>query len=106
MTTVEQRIVLETKLVELKQRLAHVRKDVTKPLSSDFSEQATERENDEVLEEIARETQMSIQEIRLALKRLEGDRYGRCRACESAIEEKRLAILPGTSLCAECAENP
>ena len=47
---------------------------------------------------------MSIQDLKLALKRLEGDRYGRCRSCQCQIEEKRLDILPGTSLCAECAE--
>lgn len=104
MANVEQRETLENKLIELEDRLVHVRKDATKSVSHDFAEQATERENDEVLEEIARETQMSIEEIKLALRRLEGESYGRCRSCGTQIEPARLDILPSTTLCAECAE--
>ncbi len=96
--------VLQEKLGELEDRLRHVKKDVTKAVSSDFAEQATERENDEVLEEIARETEMSIRDIQLALRRLEGENYGLCRSCGGAIEDARLHILPSTTLCAECAE--
>ena len=104
MANVEQRQTLENKLVELEDRLVHVKKDATKSVSHDFAEQATERENDEVLDEIARETQMSIEEIRLALRWLEGENYGRCRSCGNDIEPARLDVLPSTTLCVECAE--
>ena len=94
---------LQNKLVDLKQRLAGVTKDITKTLSSDFAEQATERENDDVLEEIARETQVSIQQLKAALQRIDDDSYGRCDSCGEAIAERRLNALPETTFCVNCA---
>ena len=57
---------MEEKLASLEKRLAAVTRDITKTLSSDFAEQATERENDDVLEEIAKETQTSIARLKAA----------------------------------------
>ena len=94
---------LQNKLVDLKHRLAGVTKDITKTLSSDFAEQATERENDDVLEEIARETQTSIQQLKAALQRLDNDSYGICDSCGEAIAERRLDALPETTFCVNCA---
>ena len=94
---------LKTKLVDLEKRLAAVTKDVTKTLPSDFAEQATERENDDVLEEIARETQVSIQQLKAALRRLEDDSYGICATCGENIAGERLDALPETTFCVDCA---
>jgi RNA polymerase-binding transcription factor DksA len=94
---------LTAKLADLEVRLAGVKKDITKTLSSDFAEQATERENDDVLEEIARETQLSIQQLKAALKRLEDDSYGTCAKCGEEISEGRLDAIPETTLCVNCA---
>ena len=94
---------LKSKLADLENRLAAVTRDVTKTLPSDFAEQATERENDDVLEEIARETQLSIQQIRAALRRLEDDGYGICASCGEDIAGQRLDALPETTFCVDCA---
>ena len=94
---------LKEKLADLEIRLAGVKKDITKTLSSDFAEQATERENDDVLEEIARETQLSIQQLKAALRRLEDDSYGSCAKCGERISEGRLDAIPETTLCVNCA---
>ena len=94
---------LESKLADLKHRFAGVKKDITKTLSSDFAEQATERENDDVLEEIARETQTSIQHLKAALQRLNNDSYGICASCGEDIAEERLDALPETTFCVKCA---
>ncbi|MCZ6831213.1 MAG: TraR/DksA C4-type zinc finger protein [Gammaproteobacteria bacterium] len=94
---------LELKLADLEVRLAGVTKDITKTLSSDFAEQATERENDDVLEEIARETQVSIQQLKTALRRLGDDRYGICASCGEKISEGRLDAIPETTHCVSCA---
>ena len=94
---------LEQKLADLEDRLAGVTKDITKTLSSDFAEQATERENDDVLEEIARETQVSIHHLKAALRRLENDNYGTCASCGEEISEGRLDAIPETTLCVNCA---
>lgn len=38
-----------------------------------------------------------------ALRRLDEGRYGTCALCDAPIEEERLALLPDTDRCAECA---
>ena len=103
MSTDERKEALASKLADLEIRLAGVKKDITKTLSSDFAEQATERENDDVLEEIARETQTSIQHLRAALQRLGEDSYGICASCGQDITEERLDVLPETTFCVNCA---
>ena len=94
---------LEQKLAGLETRLQGVTKDISKTLSSDFAEQATERENDDVLEEIGRETQLSIQQLRAALRRLEDNSYGSCAQCGQAISDGRLDAIPETTVCVNCA---
>ena len=100
----KRRAALESKLADLEKRLAGVTKDITKTLPSDFAEQATERENDDVLEEIGRETQASIANIRAALQRLDDDSYGYCARCGEEIAEGRLDAIPETTLCVKCAD--
>lgn len=103
MSTDERKEALASKLADLEIRLAGVKKDITKTLSSDFAEQATERENDDVLEEIARETQTSIQHLKAALQRLNDDSYGSCASCGADIAAERLDVLPETTFCVNCA---
>lgn len=101
----KQKAALEAKLADLEHRLAGVTRDITKTLSSDFAEQATERENDDVLEEIARETQMSIARIRAALQRIEDDTYGLCGSCGDDIAAERLEAIPEATHCVKCADK-
>jgi DnaK suppressor protein len=100
----KQREALTHKLEDLESRLASVTRDITKTLSSDFAEQATERENDDVLEEIARETQLSIQHLKYALRRISEDSYGICVSCGENISQQRLEALPETTQCVSCAD--
>lgn len=96
---------LRDKLLELEDRLAHVKKDVSKSHSADFSEQAQERENDEVLDEIGHETSVAIQEIKTALTRIQEGSYGQCANCGEAINPERLQAMPATTSCISCAQN-
>jgi RNA polymerase-binding transcription factor DksA len=96
---------LREKLANLETRLAGVTKDITKTLSSDFAEQATERENDDVLEEIGKETQLSIAHVKAALQRIEDDTYGYCMSCGEEIAEKRLDAIPESTHCVKCADK-
>ncbi len=75
------------------------------PLSADFAEQAVERENDDVLREIANEAQHEIDLINLALKRIDAGIYGDCSRCGEPIAEQRLIAVPYTTLCVNCAED-
>ncbi|WP_430461256.1 TraR/DksA family transcriptional regulator [Thalassolituus sp. LLYu03] len=72
-------------------------------VSADFAEQATERENDDVLRTIALESKHEIDQINLALARIEAGTYGACSECGAAIGEQRLAAVPYSSLCLSCA---
>jgi RNA polymerase-binding transcription factor DksA len=44
-----------------------------------------------------------LDEVERALSRLDDGTYGRCEACEAAIEDSRLAEAPMTQTCAACA---
>ena len=94
---------LRERLAQLEERLDHVTRDMSKSHSADFSEQATERENDEVLGGIGQETQTSIQHIRAALARIDAGTYGSCASCGKPINPERLDALPETVHCVSCA---
>jgi len=103
MATDARKEALQSKLVEMEKRLSAVTRDITKTLTSDFAEQATERENDDVLEEIAKETKLSIANLKSALQRIDDDNYGRCGKCGEDIAPARLDALPESTMCVNCA---
>jgi RNA polymerase-binding protein DksA len=93
---------------ELNQRVHHIARRVSRadnPLPSDFSEQATERENDEVLEALGAAGRQELIQINRALDRIDAGEYGFCADCGAEIPERRLAALPFTTLCVRCAER-
>lgn len=94
---------LNEKLAQLEERLAHLKKDMSKSHSADSSEQAVERENDEVLEGIGQETESAIQDVRAALVKISEGSYGNCSRCGAAINPQRLEALPETGHCVTCA---
>ncbi len=96
---------LNKQLSELEQRLTHIKKDMSQSHSADSAEQAVERENDEVLEEVGLETQSSIQDVRAALSRIDDGVYGSCASCGEAINPERLEVLPEATHCVACAED-
>jgi DnaK suppressor protein len=102
MSTDNRKAAMQSKLVDMEKRLAAVTRDITKTLSSDFAEQATERENDDVLEEIAKETKLSIAHLKAALQRIADENYGRCGSCGEEIAAGRLDALPESTLCVKC----
>ncbi len=96
---------LRETLAQLEERMASLSKDMGKSHSADSSEQAIERENDEVLEGIGKETHSAIQDIRAALVRIEEGSYGSCSECGEAINPERLEVLPEAVLCLSCASG-
>jgi RNA polymerase-binding transcription factor DksA len=96
--------VLEEKEIDLQQRLMALRKDLQKPHSQDFAEQAVERENDEVLQALVVETEIEIQKIQTALKRIAAGIYGECESCGQPISAERLAAIPESTACIKCAK--
>jgi len=46
-----------------------------------------------------------IEEINLAIDKIESGRYGKCELCGKSIPLNRLRVLPATRLCRKCAQK-
>ncbi len=91
---------------EVSHRISAIDKDIRhEGLSADWSEQATERENDEVLESLGNNAEQVLLMINYALQRIENDEYFSCSECGEPIPPARLELLPYSSLCVDCAEE-
>jgi DnaK suppressor protein len=93
---------------ELRQRASDASADLrheADPLSADFAEQVTQRENDDVLGAISHSAQAELQQVEAALRRLASGRYASCAVCGEDIEPERLAAVPYTDRCRSCAEG-
>ncbi len=93
-------------LEELNERLAKITEDVRhtdQPIEKDFAEQATQTENDQVLDYLGNAARVEVTQIKQALARIDKGEYGICEACGEAIKEERLKALPYSNLCIQCA---
>ena len=95
---------LEQRLAQMLDRLASIKRDVTREHSGDSAEQAQERENDEVVDALGNETAQSIRDIRAAIERIDEGSYGLCESCGKEIGEARLKVVPEATRCVNCAE--
>ena len=96
---------LQARQDELERRVANITRDVTRKASADWSEQAQERENDEVLDALGNEAVAELRLIQKALERIEEGDYEICAGCGADIPMARLEIMPYTDLCVKCAED-
>lgn len=92
------------KKVELNQRINAIEADFKKGRSQDFSEQTSENENNEVLNEIHHEAKIELNLVNQAITRFENNEYGICSQCTEAINPERLRILPYIDTCINCAK--
>lgn len=94
---------LEGRLADLKGRLAEIEQELDSHQSKDWEELATEREGDEVLENLGVTGQQEIRMIEAALARIAADEYGFCTKCGAEIGAERLDVVPFTPFCRNCA---
>jgi RNA polymerase-binding transcription factor DksA len=94
---------LETRLRDLKARLASIETELESHQSKDWEDLATERESDEVLEGMGLSGQQEMRQIEAALDRIASGDYGICVTCGERISEERLDVLPYTPFCRSCA---
>ena len=94
---------LESRLRELTTRAAKIDTSLRAPGAKDSEERASERENDEVLEALDEAAVKEIADVRAALERIANRKYDLCAECGDPIGAERLAALPYTSRCIECA---
>lgn len=95
---------LEALLVEYSTRAAAIERDLSREHAQSFSEQATERQNDMVLQGLLADARTSVKEVQHAIERLEAGTYGECTACGESINQARLEALPAAQLCINCAD--
>ena len=91
------------RLRELNERLKEIDEDLDEPADPDAEERATEREGDEVLENLGHAGLAEIRMIQAALARVKDGTFGFCVACGKPISKERLEVLPHTTRCNQCA---
>ncbi len=75
------------------------------PFSNHMADQATdeaERESEYILADAQGRT---VQEIEEAIRRIDEGIYGECEWCGSAIDPRRLEVLPYARFCLKCQEK-
>lgn len=91
------------RIIALQHRVSSIHEDFASGRDADWSEQAGERENDEVLNALESEAKIEIQQLSNAITRIEAGQYGICTACGEPIAPQRLAVQPAALQCIQCA---
>jgi len=99
---------LKQELATVQERLDRVESDRRRErneLSADFEEQATVRENDEVLDHLHDQLMSQSQKLAEAIQQIDQGKYGICQTCGEAIGSARLEALPHATECIDCASK-
>lgn len=94
---------LQDRMTELQERLEEIDEDLDEPADPDAEERATEREGDEVLENLGHSGLAEMRMIQAALGRIKDGTFGVCVACGEPVSMERLEVLPHTPRCKNCA---
>lgn len=92
------------RIIALQHRIDSIHKDFANGRDADWSEQAGERENDEVLNALESEAKVEIQQLSNAISRIENGHYGICQSCGEQIAPQRLEVQPAAIKCIQCAQ--
>ena len=91
---------------EVSNRIQSIDRDIRhEGMSADWTEQASERENDEVLDSLGNSSEEELAMINFALKRIETGDYLHCDECGDDIPAVRPELIPFTAHCVNCAEK-
>ena len=104
----EARTHLIAMLEELNLRLDRITKNVRHsdvPLEKDFAEQASQNENNEVMDYLGNSARTEIEMINQALARIDNGQYGICQVCGEPISKERLEAVPYSNMCINCASK-
>ena len=93
---------LEKELQERVERAERIDNRLSQPGLQDWEEQATQRENDEVLETLGNQTVEEIDQIKHALHCIDNGTYGVCSQCGNLISPERLKAMPYATTCMHC----
>ncbi|OYX45402.1 MAG: dimethylmenaquinone methyltransferase [Rhodobacterales bacterium 32-67-9] len=101
----ERKAALVERQADLIARIAGIGAELDSHDAKDWEEMATEREGDEVLEDLGQSAQVELRMIEAALVRIDEGEYGFCVKCGAEIAEERLDLLPATPFCRSCAPS-
>jgi len=104
MSNFDPAVELEKLSVEYLGRAEAIRHDLGRSHSPDSSEQATERQNDEVLEALLAESEGALRQVEHARERVREGTYGICKKCGEPIGTPRLIAMPMAECCLKCAD--
>ncbi|MEW6984349.1 TraR/DksA family transcriptional regulator [Colwelliaceae bacterium 6471] len=92
------------RIIELQKRVSSIHHDFASGRNADWSEQAGERENEEVLNALESEAKIEIQQLSNAIARIDNGSYGICADCGEPIARERLLVQPAAIKCIQCAQ--
>ncbi len=93
---------LKSRLETLNQRIGEIEGDLRTARSTNWEEQATETQGDQVLDNVEGSTLIEAQQVHAAIARIDDGTYGECSTCGEPIGEKRLQALPYATQCIDC----
>ncbi|MEO0543348.1 MAG: TraR/DksA C4-type zinc finger protein [Pseudomonadota bacterium] len=96
---------LEKRRKYLVMRLENIEDELDQPSNPNWDDDATESEQDEVLEDLGVSGQEEIKAIDAALQRMDDGTYGYCVVSGEKISEERLDVLPHTPFCKKHAPS-
>ena len=97
--------ILRDRQDELNSRLRRIEDDFEKPNTPDDDDRTAERSGDEVMDEMGQVGQNELKAIDAALGRIANGSFGTCVKCGQPIAAERLAAVPYTPFCQECAAD-
>jgi RNA polymerase-binding transcription factor DksA len=101
--TTELKARMQARRAELLARASGIEEELDSHHDPDWSDLATQRESDEVLEGLGLSAAHEVRMINAALARMEAGTYGTCARCGEMIGAARLEALFYTPLCRDCA---
>lgn len=93
---------LEHELQQIASRADKIDNRLRQPGDEDWEEQATQRENDEVLESLGKQAVQEMEQIKQALHRIREGTYGICTKCGNEIPAERMGIMRYATTCTAC----
>ncbi|NQV82900.1 MAG: TraR/DksA family transcriptional regulator [Rhodospirillales bacterium] len=95
----------EARIAKLLESAKEIDAELREKPSPDFEENATEMEDDEVLEGLGNVALEEIGKLRIAIQRIDNGIYETCVECSEPISEARLAAVPHATKCMDCVKD-
>ncbi|HSP32669.1 MAG TPA: TraR/DksA family transcriptional regulator [Halomonas sp.] len=94
---------LRIELLERIQRYKDHQHRLSGALDKDLEEQATQAQNDDVVDQLEDEATLELTQVELALARIEVKLGEYCEECGGLIAPERLNALPYATRCTDCS---